>query len=151
MEKKPKIRTPPSARNLISFPRIGVGVCVIKDGKVLFGKRKNAHGEGSWCFPGGHLEWNESIEECAKREVLEETWLSIKDLRFGPYTNDIFEKENKHYVTLFVIADYDSGELKLMEPEKCERWNWFDWKKLPRPLFLPVQNLLKGKYNPFQN
>ena len=114
-------------------PKIGVGVCVIKDGKVLFGKRKNAHGEGSWCFPGGHLELNESIEDCARREVLEETGLSIKNLRFGPYTNDIFENENKHYVTLFVIADYDSGELKLMEPEKCEKWDWFKWEEAPKP------------------
>ena len=131
-------------------PKIGIGVCVIKEGKVLFGKRKNAHGEGSWCFPGGHLEWNENIEDCARREVLEETGLSIKNLRFGPYTNDIFEKENKHYVTLFVIADYDSGELKLMEPEKCERWDWFKWEELPKPLFIPNQSLLKTGYNPFR-
>ena len=36
-------------------PKIGVGIIVIKDGKILFGKRKNAHNEGSWSFPGGHL------------------------------------------------------------------------------------------------
>lgn len=132
-------------------PKVGVGVLVTKNGKVLFGKRKNAHGEGSWCFPGGHLERGEKIEDCAKREVMEETGLSIKNLRFGPYTNDIFKKEDKHYVTLFVIADYDSGELKLMEPERCERWDWFDWEGLPRPLFLPEQNLLEGKYNPFKD
>jgi len=131
-------------------PKIGVGVCVIKDDKILFGKRKNAHGEGSWCFPGGHLELNENIEDCARREVLEETGLSIKNLRFGPYTNDIFEKENKHYVTLFIIADYDSGELKLMEPEKCEKWDWFKWEKAPNPLFIPNYNLLKMGYNPFK-
>ena len=132
-------------------PQIGVGVCVIKDGKVLFGKRKNAHGEGSWCFPGGHLEFNESVEDCARREVLEETGLAIKNLRLGPYTNDIFEKENKHYVTLFIVADYDSGDLKLMEPEKCERWNWFSWEEPPCPLFLSLQNLAEKNYNPFKN
>jgi len=132
-------------------PKVGVGVLVVKNGRVLFGKRKNAHGEGSWCFPGGHLERGESVEDCAIREVLEETGLSIKNLRFGPYTNDIFKKEDKHYVTLFITADYDSGELKLMEPEKCERWDWFDWEELPRPLFLPEQNLLERKYNPFPN
>jgi 8-oxo-dGTP diphosphatase len=131
-------------------PKAGVGICVIKDGKVLLGMRKNAHGDGSWSFPGGHLEFNELVEDCAKREVLEETGLSIKNLRLGPYTNDIFEKENKHYVTLLVVADYDSGDLKLAEPERCQKWEWFDWEKLPSPLFLPLQNLLKRKYNPFQ-
>jgi len=44
-------------------PYIGVGVCVVKDGKVLLGKRQNAHGDGCWCFPGGHLEFKESIEK----------------------------------------------------------------------------------------
>lgn len=130
-------------------PKIGVGVLVVKDGKVLLGKRKNAHGEGRWCFPGGHLEFNESPEDCALREVLEETGLSVKNPKLGPYTNDVFEKENKHYVTLFVVADYGAGELKLMEPEKCEKWEWFGWDELPQPLFLPVKNLLKTKFNPF--
>ncbi len=40
--------------------------------------------------------------------------------RLGPYTNDVFQKEKKHYITLFVVADYDSGVLELKEPEKCE-------------------------------
>jgi 8-oxo-dGTP diphosphatase len=52
-------------------PAVGVAAIVTKNGKVLLGKRKGAHGEGSWAFPGGHLEFNESIEDCAKREVFE--------------------------------------------------------------------------------
>lgn len=35
-----------------------------------------------------------------------------------------------------------------MEPEKCDGWEWFDWNKLPQPLFIPVQNLQKMRYNP---
>ena len=54
-------------------PKVGVGVFVFKDGKTLLGKRKNAHGDGTWNPPGGHLEFNESIEQCAQREVLENT------------------------------------------------------------------------------
>ena len=131
-------------------PKVGVGVIVIKDGKVLLGKRKNAHGEGTWSFPGGHLEFNEEIEDCAKREVMEETGLDIKNIRFGPFTNDIFEREGKHYVTLYLVSEYASGELKIMEPEKCEKWEWFEWDKLPKPLFHPIPNLLKQGYSPFR-
>jgi len=125
------------------WPKIGVAVIALKGDKVLMGRRKNAHGEGTWQFPGGHLEPNESFEECAGRELQEETGIRIKNIRLGPYTNDIFGKEQKHYVTLFVIGEYDSGSVEVREPEKCERWEWFKLTRLPEPLFLPVNNLLK--------
>ena len=131
-------------------PKVGVGVIVIKENKVLLGKRKNSHGEGSWCFPGGHLEFNESLENCAKREVLEETGIEIKNIRFEIITNDIFKDEEKHYITIFMLSEYDSGEVKVMEPEKCEKWDWFEWNNLPEPLFLPIQNLLRKGYNPLK-
>ncbi|MEE4606917.1 MAG: NUDIX hydrolase [Desulfobacteraceae bacterium] len=128
---------------MIKRPLVGIAVVVIKDNRVLLGKRKNAHGSGTWAFPGGHLEFNESIEACAKREVLEETGIRIKNLRYGPYTNDIFADEDKHYVTLFVIADYDSGSPMVKEPNKCEKWAWFQWPPNVQPCFLPIENLLK--------
>jgi len=129
-------------------PEIGIGVCVIKDGKTLLGKRKNSHGDGSWSFPGGHLEMFETWENCAEREVFEETNLLIKNIKFVSITNDVFHEENKHYVTLFLIADYESGELKTMEPEKCEEWGWFRWENLPVPLFLPIINLIRQGFDP---
>jgi 8-oxo-dGTP diphosphatase len=130
-------------------PRVGVGV-IVRNGKmVLLGLRKGAHGVGSWSFPGGHLEHGEDIASCAVREVMEETGAHISVVRFGPYTNDIFTAEDKHYVTLFVIADYAAGEIHAMEPEKCDRWEWHEWGALPRPLFLPIHNLLKSGFDPF--
>jgi 8-oxo-dGTP diphosphatase len=129
-------------------PTIGVGVIVIKDKKVLLGQRQGSHGAGAWQFPGGHLEYRESIEECAIREVYEEAGIQIENIRYGPFTNDIFEREEKHYVTLYVIADYASGVLEVKEPEKCSAWGWYDWRQLPEPLFIPIENLLKQKFNP---
>lgn len=107
-------------------PKVGVGVIVRKDGKVLLGKRKNVHGNGTWCFPGGHLEFFEGVESCAEREVMEETGIKIKNVKPSIYTDDIFEKEGKHYITAFVTADWESGEVELKEPEKCEQWGWFN-------------------------
>lgn len=132
------------------FPRVGVGVLILREGKVLLGKRKGAHGEGSWSPPGGHLELNEAIEDCGKRETKEETDLEIKGIKLGPLTNDIFRKEGKHYITVFLLAEPGVGEVTLMEPNKCEKWDWFEWDHLPKPLFLPLQNLLKQNFNPFE-
>ncbi|MBU0929821.1 MAG: NUDIX domain-containing protein [Nanoarchaeota archaeon] len=132
------------------FVRVGVGVYILKDNKILFGKRKGSHGSGTWCPPGGHLEFNESIEECAIREVMEETGIKIKNIKLKSVTNDLHKNEDKHYITLHIIADYDSGEVKLKEPEKFEKWEWIEWNNLPKPLFLPIQNLLKQNFNPFE-
>ncbi|WP_134596929.1 NUDIX domain-containing protein, partial [Pseudomonas aeruginosa] len=37
-------------------PQVGVGVLILRDGKVLLGRRKGSHGAGCWSAPGGHLE-----------------------------------------------------------------------------------------------
>ena len=131
-------------------PKVGLGVFIQKEGKVLLGKRKGSHDAGAWCFPGGHLEFFESWEECAIRETEEEVGIKIKNIRFLTATNDFFHKDKKHYITIFMIADYDSGEVKILEPDKCEEWGWFEWKedKLPKPLFVPQENLLKQKFDP---
>ena len=130
-------------------PRVGVAVILIKDDLVLVGKRLNSHGSGCWGFPGGHLEFNESIHDCAVRDVFEETGLEVKNVRDFVFTNDFFVDVRKHFVTLFVLADYVSGTPKVLEPDKCEEWCWFSWDDLPKPLFLPIENLLKKNVNPF--
>lgn len=124
-------------------PKIGIGVILQKDGKILLGKRMRSHGEGYWGFPGGHLEYGEGWEDCAVRETKEETNLDIGDTHFFMATNDIFESDEKHYITLFLRSTDIHGTLTNMEPEKCEQWKWFEPDALPTPLFLPIQNLLK--------
>ena len=44
-----------------SQPLVGVAVMIIRDGKVLFGKRLASHGTGTWHLPGGHLEFMETV------------------------------------------------------------------------------------------
>ncbi|MBX9924706.1 MAG: NUDIX domain-containing protein [Rhabdochlamydiaceae bacterium] len=123
-------------------PRVGVGVAVIKNGKVLLGKRKGAHGAGHWSFPGGHLEFGETVEDCARRELAEETGLNALSIQLGPWTNDIME-QTKHYITIFAFVDHFEGVLELLEPNKCEGWEWFDWDSIPSPLFAPIQSLIQ--------
>ncbi len=129
--------------------RVGVGVIIRKQGKVLFGLRQGSHGTGQWSLPGGHVEFGETPEQTAQREVMEETGLTITQCHTVASTNDIFTDEDKHYVTLFVLADYQAGDVVTLEPEKCLRWEWFAWDKIPEPRFLPLRHLLEQGYNPF--
>lgn len=137
-------------QNQIKRPLIGVANIIIKENRVLMWKRKNAHWNGTWAFPWWHLEFWESWENCALREAKEEANIFIKNIRFCTITNDIFENEKKHYVTIYMLSDYDSWALSVLEPNKCEKWEWFEWSKLPSPLFLPIINLLKANFNPLK-
>lgn len=121
-------------------PRVGVAVVVRKEGKVLLGKRKGSHGSDHWATPGGHLEFGETIEQCACRELLEETGIVALSTQRGPYTSDVMD-DTKHYITLFVIVDKFEGMPQVMEPHKCETWAWFAPNDLPTPLFMSLRTL----------
>jgi 8-oxo-dGTP diphosphatase len=130
------------------YPRVGIGVYIMKGGLVLMGKRIGLHGRNTWSAPGGSLEFGESWEDCAMREALEEAGVNIKNLRFGAVTNDISNEEQQHFVTIHMVANLESGEPQLMEPDKWERWDWFSWDELPQPLFYPYKILLEQKFDP---
>lgn len=130
------------------LPRVGVGVLVLRDGRVLLGKRRGAHGAGTWSAPGGRLEHGESFEDCARRELREETGLELGPAVLGPTTNDLFPELREHYVTVLVIARQASGVPDNREPHKCEGWSWFAWDALPSPLFAPLQTLVDANFRP---
>ena len=127
---------------------VGVGVLVLHDGLVLLGKRRGSHGEGTWSAPGGRLEFGEQIEECAARELKEETGLTATTLELGPYCNDIFPEVQEQYVTIFVVARGIKGTPQNLEPHKCDGWAWFKWGEWPTPLFKPVKSFLAIGWRP---
>lgn len=114
--------------------KVGIGVFILKDGKVLLGKRQGSHGAGEYAGPGGHLEYMESFEDCAKRETLEETGIEITNVRFLCLSN-LKQYAPKHYVDVGLLADWKSGEVRVMEPDKVESWDWYDLDNLPGELF----------------
>lgn len=115
-------------------PKVGVGVLILKEGKVLLNMRSVGHGAGEYSLAGGHLENLEAFEACARREVLEECGIQIQNVRFLMLYNMVAYAP-KHYVTVVMIADWQSGEPVNLEPEKALSWDWFDLDQLPEPLF----------------
>lgn len=124
----------------VKLPVVGVQVAVFSKNAILLGKRKNVFGSGTWGLPGGHLEFGESFEGAASRELLEETGLKAVQLRTFSSINTPYEKT--HYVQIGVeVLDYE-GELENKEPEKCETLNFFKKDQLPSPLFPPSVDLI---------
>lgn len=117
--------------------RIGLGIIIENsDGKILVGKRKGAHAS-FYSIPGGHLELGETFEDGAIREIKEETDLDIVNPKVISVTNGLktYKNEGLHYVSIALLATEFSGELKIMEPQKCEEWLWIDPHNLPKPHF----------------
>ncbi len=116
------------------YPQVGVGVMIMRDGKILLTERKGSHGAGEYSFPGGHLDYMESFEDCARRETLEEAGIEIKNIRFLCLANSTHYAP-KHYVEVGMIAEWAKGEPKVMESDRAVEWKWYDLDKLPTPLF----------------
>ncbi len=131
-----------------SRPLIGVGVIIVRQGHLLLLKRKSVHGAGTWSTPGGHLEFGESPETCAVREVREETGVEIGNAHFMAITNDVFAEADRHYITLWMRGEYRTGTPAIKAPYEMSAVDWFKLANLPRPLFLPLQNLVDGNSHP---
>ena len=131
-------------------PGVGIATMVLKDNKVLLGKRhvnpekasSLLHGEGTWTMPGGKLDFGQDLVRAAKREALEETGIKIKNLKIISLSNDIVE--DAHFLTVgFLCTDFE-GEPMVMEPEEITEWQWFPIDKLPYPIFFPSAKILKN-------
>lgn len=130
------------------FIKVEIGVMILDDNQVLLGHRsKDKKDTGGifeidcWTLPGGKQEYFETFFECAKREVKEETNLEIGELKLFGAADDI--QPDRHYITLHIIAKKHSGELKVMEPTKEDRWEWFDLDKLPQNLYSPSKKFIE--------
>tara|TARA_Y100000780_G_scaffold64527_1_gene57146 strand:+ start:8317 stop:8754 length:438 start_codon:yes stop_codon:yes gene_type:complete len=117
-------------------PQVGVGVIFVRDGQVFLAKRHGAHGEDTWASAGGHLENGETLEECARREAMEELGVIVGDLRFLCLSNII--AYGKHYVDIEFLGDIAGQEPVLKEPDAFIASGWFPLEGPPEPLFLAM-------------
>ena len=127
---------------------MGVGVVFVREGRVFLAQRQGAHGEGAWASAGGHLEWGESLEDCARREAWEELGVTVGDLKFLCISNII--AYGRHYVDVEFLGDIGDQEPLLAEPQAFSRYGWFPLDDLPQPLFVAVSyaldSLRHGQY-----
>jgi len=131
---------------------VGFGVLILKDNKVLLGKRHDdpakadseLHGEGTWTMPGGKFEFGETFEESAAREVIEETGIEVNQdkLKLISLSND--KVTDAHFVTIGFLCEDFKGEAKVMEPDEITEWRWFDLDNLPDKVFFPSTKVLKN-------
>lgn len=132
---------------------VGFGIMLLKDNKVLLGKRHDdpikassaLHGEGTWTMPGGKLNYGEKPQDGARREVKEETNIETGLLKLISMTNDMVA--DAHFVTFGFLCEDFRGEVKIMEPDEITEWRWFDLDKLPSPMYKSSQKIINNYNN----
>lgn len=126
--------------------RPNVQCLLIKDNQILLGKRRGGKDKAAGTFgvPAGHIEEGESILECAKRELKEETTLDTnpENLEVFCLTEETQAENGHHYLNIGVLVEDWSGEVKTGEPDKCTGWKWYTLSNLPSPLFKPSKEVI---------
>ncbi len=128
----------------------GFGVMLLRDGKVLLGRRhtdpekadSELNGAGTWTMPGGSLEFGESFEEGAARELMEETGMKLGKVKVICVDNS--KIDSAHFVTIGMFSEFFEGEPRVMEPDEITEWAWFGLDDLPSPLFFPSARVLEN-------
>ena len=123
-------------------PRLGVGACIVRDGRLLLFRRLRAPDQGCWSIPGGKIDFLEPIEAGLRREVAEETGLILGELRLLCVTDQIYPETPEHWVAPTYLADSFTGEAVNLEPHKHEGMDWFALDALPAPLSRAVEATL---------
>ena len=128
-------------------PKVGVGIIVKKidtagNDAILLGLRKGSHGAGYWSLPGGHMQIGEGFWGVCSRELREETGLRVTSINPAGFTNDDMAEEGLHYVTLYFEVTVEPGEPQLLEPDKCEQWEWWNINNLPNNIWEPIRRLV---------
>lgn len=128
---------------------VGVGVVFVRRGRVFLARRQGAHGEDTWGSAGGHLEFGETLEECARREAMEELGVTVGALRVLCLSNII--AYGRHYVDVEFLGDIGEQEpVPAASDGSFGEYGWYPLPDPPEPLFEPMRlaldSLLSGRW-----
>jgi len=138
---------PGGATAPVRGPFVGVSAVVVRDGRVLFGRRLGSLGRGTWGFPGGKVDAGEDPARAVRRELLEETGLAARALEAIGWTSDVIPSSGEHFITLHHLVSA-TGDPAVLERDKVESWRWFAWDALPDPVFAPAASLIATGWRP---
>lgn len=131
------------------FMHIGAAyLFLIQDNKILLQRRCNTgYEDGNYGVPSGHLEGNETAREGCSREMIEEIGIGIKPQNLKVVHTMHRMGEITGRVDFFMTTDKYDGEIRNMEPEKCDDLSWFNLDKLPDNMVGYVKNALEHYRN----
>ena len=132
----------------VGYDFIGVGVGAIvfnNQGRVFLAQRgpQARNEQGTWEFPGGSVEFGETLRDAIKREFLEEFEMIIEIEELLNVSDHILPQERQHWVSPTFIGRHIGGTPHIAEPQKCSAIGWFSLTDLPQPLSIVTQDDVK--------
>jgi 8-oxo-dGTP diphosphatase len=124
----------PAMNKGIEYIGVGVGAIIFnKEGKVFLAKRgaEARNEKHRWEFPGGSVEFGETLENALVREIREEYGFIVEVVQLLDVVNHILQEEKQHWVSPSYLCRYKNGKPCIKEPHKCEEIGWFDIGAIP--------------------
>ena len=121
----------------IDYIGVGVGAIIVDNrGRLFLARRgiKAKNESGLWEFPGGSVEFGETMAEALRREMREEFGIEITVGELLDVVDHILKEEGQHWVSPTFLCTITSGEPSIMEPEKCAEIGWFRPDEVPKEL-----------------
>lgn len=121
---------------------VGVGAMVFNDRGEVFASQRGPQAKnerGCWEFPGGTVEFGETLVVAVAREFREEYGMVIAVGALLSVDDHILPDEGQHWVAPTYLARHISGQPRILEPEKCPAIGWFTLDELPSPLSVITQ------------
>jgi mutator protein MutT len=129
----------------IDYIGVGVGAMAFNDkGEVFMSQRgpKANNERGCWEFPGGRVEFGETLADAIRREFREEYGVEIELVELLSVDDHMLPDEGQHWVSPTYIARHISGEPCILEPEKCTGIGWYKLDAMPTPMSVISQRNL---------
>lgn len=137
------------SRYLPSRPDIAVAAIVTYQDKVLHGLSKIPEEEIPLLFSGGRLLPSESSPDAILWKENDELGVKISTPKFVVISNNLFSPKRHSVALYFEVECKNPPTLTRNNFNKCQLWQWFDWKKLSSNLFYPLELLSNTDYNPY--
>ena len=134
MDSPPQRRYYSGMKKGVDYIGIGAGAIIFNRNDELFlAKRGNEAGNEKhrWEFPGGSVEFGETLSDALRREILEEYGFTIDVVRLLDVVDHILPEEKQHWVSPTFLCTYKSGTPSIREPHKCEDIGWFRLVSIP--------------------
>ena len=121
----------------IDYIGVGVGAIIVDNqGRLFLARRGPAakNERGLWEFPGGSVEFGETMADALRREMREEFGIEITVGKLLDVVDHILKEEKQHWISPSFLCTISAGEPRIMEPEKCAEIGWFLPGAVPQEL-----------------